>query len=122
MAEIDLSITSARLRELRTKSGFSQEAVASILGIGRSAYTYYEMGTRLPTTEKLFILADLFHVTTDYLLGRTDHPEIHVIDEPKEFSVLGAEQLSRSGETPYTPDQIAAITDAVLQEIEKRTK
>jgi len=106
MAALDLSITSARLRDLRAKSGLSQQAVANILGIGRSAYTYYEIGKRLPTSENLFILADLFHVTTDYLLGRTDRPELHVIDNPQEFSDLGVTQISRRGDEPFTPEQI----------------
>ena len=44
--------------------------VADSIGVSLSAYQKYENGTRDVSTEILSKLADLFHVTTDYLLGR----------------------------------------------------
>lgn len=111
-----------RLVYLRNNRDLSQYEMAAKLYVDRSRYCKWEQGKSRPSYEMLAQIADFFGVTTDYLLGRTDRPELHVIDNPQEFAALGAEQLSRSGDTPYTPDQIAAITDAVLQEMEKRTK
>lgn len=61
-----------RLKSLREESKYSQREVAEKLGISTSAYGYYEQGKTTPDTEMLLKLANLFQVTTDYLLGRSD--------------------------------------------------
>ena len=61
-----------RLKSLREESKYSQREVAEKLGISTSAYGYYEHGKTTPDTEMLLKLANLFQVTTDYLLGRSD--------------------------------------------------
>lgn len=54
----------------------TQKEVADILGIGQSTYKNYECGIREPNGDTIVQLADLFNVTTDYLLGRdTGEPE-----------------------------------------------
>lgn len=60
----------ARLRELRKALGYTQETVARQLGIGRSAYCAYEMGENDPPLEKLRMLASLYGVSVDDLLGK----------------------------------------------------
>lgn len=64
----------ARLKALRKESGKSQEGLARELGISRSCLANYENGIRLPDTDMLMRIADVFHVLTDYLIMRTDHP------------------------------------------------
>lgn len=64
-----------RLRELRTQKHLTQEQVADKLGITRPAYTAYEAGKRQPDYSSLRQLADLYGVTTDYLLGQNDTPK-----------------------------------------------
>lgn len=59
---------SSRLKDLRTRRNWSQQYVASKLGVGRTTYVKYENGTANPVN-KLQQLADLFGVTTDYLLN-----------------------------------------------------
>ncbi|GMQ55860.1 hypothetical protein AN1V17_02520 [Vallitalea sediminicola] len=61
-----------RLRELREKNGLIQKDIASLLSITTSAYGYYEQGKNDLDTNTLIYLADYYHVSTDYLLGRTD--------------------------------------------------
>jgi MerR family transcriptional regulator, light-induced transcriptional regulator len=61
-----------RIKELRKNKGYTQKRLASLLGIGQTTVANYEQGTRIPDTEKLNRLADLFEVTLDYLLGRTE--------------------------------------------------
>lgn len=59
-----------RLAELRKKKGETQEQTAKKLGLTRSAYSQYELGTRNPDTEILKKMADHFERSIDYLLGR----------------------------------------------------
>ena len=54
----------------RKKRGLTQAEVAKILNIGRVAYTLYETGKNIPTTESILKLAELYNCSTDYLLGR----------------------------------------------------
>lgn len=68
-----MTITSIRLQELRKARGYSQQDVASLIGVGRTTYLKYENGDNRPT-RKLNELARLFNVSTDYLLGLTDTP------------------------------------------------
>lgn len=53
----------------------TQEGLAAKLGISRSALSHYEKNRREPDYATLSMLADLFNVSTDYLLGRTDEPD-----------------------------------------------
>lgn len=66
-----------RLKELRLKRVLSQAAVSSQTGITNRYYQYLEYGEREPGASKLIALADFFNVSVDYLLGRTDNPEIN---------------------------------------------
>ena len=65
-----------RLSELRKKNKLTQQRVADYLGISRGAYANYETGAREPDTDTLIKLADLFGVTVDSLVGRTDDPTL----------------------------------------------
>lgn len=58
------------LKQERKKRNLTQQQVADILHIGRTAYGLYETGTNTPTLENLLKLADLYKVSLDYLTGR----------------------------------------------------
>ena len=58
-----------RLKELRTRSGFSQEQVAERVGVSRQAVTKWEAGAALPSTANLLALCDLFGVPMSELTG-----------------------------------------------------
>ena len=58
-----------KLKKLRISSNLTQTQVSKRIGIVVSAVSSYESGTRFPSLEMLIKLADLFHVSTDYLLG-----------------------------------------------------
>jgi transcriptional regulator with XRE-family HTH domain len=65
-----------RIRELREREGMSQVALARTLGASINAINMLEVGsTRAPHIDRLIAIADLFHVSIDYLVGRTDAPE-----------------------------------------------
>ncbi len=62
-----------RLKELRKQSPYTQKEISEKLGISVTAYQYYETGKNEPNIEKLKILADMFHVSLDYLTCYSDN-------------------------------------------------
>jgi transcriptional regulator with XRE-family HTH domain len=62
----------SRISSLRDERGWTQEELASSIGISRAALSHYEKNRREPDTETLSKLADLFEVSLDYLVGRTE--------------------------------------------------
>ena len=69
------SLLGQRIRELRERDGMSQVALARTLGASINAINMLEVGsTRAPHIDRLIAIADLFDVSLDYLVGRTDAP------------------------------------------------
>ena len=66
-----------RLRDLREDHDLMQKEIAAVLGIQQTVYSRYERGFQTISLEHLVTLADYYHVSTDYLLGRTDNPNIN---------------------------------------------
>ena len=64
------SLFSERLRMLRRQAGLTQQQVADRLRIHRTAYTKYETIGVTPDQQGLMMLAEMFGVTVDYLIGR----------------------------------------------------
>lgn len=67
-----------RLKELRYKKGLTQISLQMQTGIEQSLISKFESGERVPPTETLMILADFYNVSIDYILYRTDKPEINI--------------------------------------------
>jgi len=65
------------LRLLRKQRGLSQIAVQMGTGIEQALLSKFENGIRTPPTETLIILADFYEVSIDYILKRTENPEIN---------------------------------------------
>ena len=61
-----------RLRDLREDADLFQKDIARPLQCTQVCYSQYELGKRDIPTDVLIRLADFYHVSTDYLLGRTD--------------------------------------------------
>lgn len=57
-----------RIQLLRKAQGLSQEELADRLGVSRQAVSKWEMGQSLPELDKMLLLSEYFHVSTDYLL------------------------------------------------------
>ena len=58
-----------RIRELRESKKYTQSELAKELGITRSSVNAWEMGISIPSTQYVVELAELFKVSTDYILG-----------------------------------------------------
>lgn len=65
-----------RLKELRTSKHISQVKLAMDLNMNQNSISRYENGEREADYETLIAFADYFNVSVDYLLGRTDNPNM----------------------------------------------
>ncbi len=65
------------LKLLRKSNGYTQVAVQMKTGIEQALLSKFENGERVPPTETLIRLADFYNVSIDYILCRTDIPEIN---------------------------------------------
>ena len=66
-----------RLKEIRKKKGVSQLKLALDLNTNQNTISRYETGEREAGYKELIAIADYFNVSIDYLLERTDNPEIN---------------------------------------------
>ncbi len=57
-----------KLQALRQRAGMSQDTLAERLNVSRQAVSRWERDETMPETDKVVALADIFGVTTDYLL------------------------------------------------------
>ena len=61
-----------RIRKLRKAHGFNQAAFSQLLGVSQAALSGYETGKHQADYSILLKIADLFDVSVDYLLGKSD--------------------------------------------------
>ena len=66
-----------RIRDLREDRDMNQTQVAKMLGMSQTGYSKYETGENDIPTNILIKLADFYNVSVDYLLNRTDEPEMN---------------------------------------------
>lgn len=64
-----------RIKEARIKAGLQQKEVALTLGVRAPSICAWESGKTKPTAKNIEALSNLYHVSTDYLLGLSDDPE-----------------------------------------------
>lgn len=60
------------LYEIRKEKGISQVALSVKLGISQETISAYENGKSYPSVEILMKLCDIFNISSDYLLDRTN--------------------------------------------------
>ena len=77
-----------RLQQQRKQSKLSQKQVAERIQVSPSVISNYESGERSPSLESLIALANLYHCSTDYLLGL----ETSSVKQPLDTSMLTEEQ------------------------------
>lgn len=67
-----------RIKQLRQSNDMTQTELAKKLNITRSSVNAWEMGISPPSTTYLVELANLFHVSTDYLLGLSERVSLDI--------------------------------------------
>ncbi len=65
-----------RLKELRKEKGISQLKLAMALDTTQNTISRYETGAHEPGIKELIRIANYFEVSIDYLLERTDNPQM----------------------------------------------
>ena len=103
-----------KIKELCQKRGISINLLEETLGYSRN--TIYSMKNKKPNAERLQEIADYFNVSTDYLLGRTENPNIAKDGDasaPLDLRDIAAQSMLFDGK-PLTEEDIDFIT-AVLE-------
>lgn len=90
-----------RLREARERKGWLQKNAAKKAGISNVTLSQYEKGVRKPDFETLTVLADLYEVSTDWLLGRTNISDdsVNIF-----FSLITSKEKINEVPMEYRPD------------------
>lgn len=85
-----------RIKEARERARKKQQECADAVGVTLRAWQTYEQGQREPKYDILCKIADLFHVSTDYLLGRdTSDSDISNITTQFDLSPLERQILEK---------------------------
>lgn len=66
-----------KLLELRQLHNLTQKQLCEALNIGRSTYSYFETGSRMPDIETLILIAQYYKVSLDELIGYSDSVSEH---------------------------------------------
>jgi len=67
---------SERLKALRLAKNLKQSEIAALLGVSVAQVSDIERNRRSTSIDKLIALADYFDVSLDYLVGRSDNPDV----------------------------------------------
>lgn len=102
------------VKDLCEKQGISLNNLEDKLKLGKNSL--YGLKRNQPSAERLQQIADYFNVSTDYLLGRTDNPNIATDGDasaPLDLRDIAAQSMLFDGK-PLTEEDIDFIT-AVLE-------
>ena len=118
------------IRELRKEKKMSQSELGKFIGVSQTTVTAWETGRAEPSSTFVSKLADLFNVSTDYLLGRSDskkEPYYELTEKEKNDIAVQAEKLMdgiESGENlnfygePATEEQKETLLIAIQTAME----
>ena len=71
-----LCLLNEKIKNLRTAHGYSQVEFARLVGVTKQCVSNWENDNVVPSVEMLVKIADVFGVTTDYVLGRSASTQI----------------------------------------------
>lgn len=105
-----------KIKELAEKQGISLNTLEERLGY--STNYLYSLKKGNPKSDRLQEIADYFNVSTDYLLGRTDNPNIAKDDETiAGYTQDDLRKMAENAKTfdgkPLTEDDIDAIQNII---------
>ena len=107
-----------RIAALRKNVGMSQAELARALGVSPSAVGMYEQGRREPSAAGFVALAQVFGVTTDYLLtGKPREAERQALEQMVISRITSADgRLDGRRDRPFTRQELAVLFAAMLME------
>ena len=103
-----------RIRLLRKEKKLTQEEMGKFLNMGKSTVSQYESDISRPDYETLQKITDLFNVSVDYILGRTD---IRNYDMSNEKQIVSEKEASCSADEEK---QVSSTFFRIFKEAEKK--
>ena len=119
---METKTTADRLRELRVDRDMTQREVGEVLGIPQQQYSQYETGQIDLPLRYLRKLIDLFDVSADYLLGRTQRPENKSFRNVQVTKDCSCAALLNAALSPSEEDREAAVEYVRLLRLKERAK
>ncbi|HFK1685314.1 transcriptional regulator [Bacillus anthracis] len=110
-----LPILSVRIKELRKERKWSQKELGEKVDVSESFVSKVESGKKQPSREVTAKIAEVFNVTTDFLLGRSDEEDLHEMLDVK-FKEM-KERLSNLPESQR--EMIMKQAENLMAEFEK---
>lgn len=121
-----------RIKKIRVDAGESQAAMGERLGVAQRTIAGWEKGTRQPNADMIVKIAETYQITTDYLLGRTDIPNMYaqgvlsvngeewdIYSENKNLSTEDREQVERQIHGAMEDGQQFILQDSSPESLEK---
>lgn len=103
-----------RFEKCRREKGYTQKYVAMTIGVKPPQISKWEAGTQSPSRENVIKLAELFNVSSDYLLGITDDPSrIHETNQKP--PIVSTDVGSMPGDPDYTEKNIQILSRSLRQ-------
>lgn len=82
-------ILADKIQRLRKQNGWSQEELAARLGVSRQSVSKWESAASIPDLNRILELADIFEVSTDYLLkDKIEEPEYTAEERPEKGRIV----------------------------------
>ena len=91
-------LISERIRHYRKKCGLSQEELGEKLLVSRQTISLWEQGQTVPTIDNLIRLKDIFHVSTDEILGVDEGRGAGAAEEPRDGGTAPGNHAAGTGE------------------------
>ncbi|WJE54293.1 helix-turn-helix transcriptional regulator [Bacillus cereus] len=110
-----------RIRSLRKEQKLKQDELGKEIGVNGASVSKFETGLKSPSRETLQRIADYFNVTVDYLLGRSDNPQLdEMLDRKYKELKLRIDQLPEE-QQEMVFKQMQTITES-FEQLNKRIK
>lgn len=106
-----------RLKDLRKEAGYSQEQVAELLNVSRQAVSKWESAQGYPDIENIVKLAQMYEISTDYLLLGKEPPARNAAEaDISETVIPQSESQNKREMSPETKKtlRIIAIIVAII--------
>lgn len=103
----------SRIKQLANEKNISLAELERRTGLSSGSITKW--GKSAPSVDKLTKIAEYFHVSADYLLGRTDNPYMEMTEKQKELTIEEALHSVMS----YNGKEVTENDREVLERIAK---
>lgn len=97
------------IRKLRLESNLTQEEIANILGVSRTTYSGWELGTNTIPLRKLFLLSNYYKCSIDYITGLSRVNNFEYSDKDINFKVIGNNLRSLRKKADLTQKEVATF-------------